>query len=201
MTVLTAPQIHSLLLQEGSYLQEECVKILQDSPHLAWADFTPLNSKWFLGLWHINTEFLVSVCKCTNLGGGSSSFNHSEFQLIVYQAEGQRGKQQQDMDFVHCLPVHCFRFSSKRNFILEFEGKRQDISASSLDECFGGELNFFLGSQQRVQETCSHCWKLRIAKVLHLLLLFASRKHYHTGDNGIMWLPVCFWAQNWSAGL
>lgn len=92
MTILTAPQIHSLLHQEGSYLQEKCVKILQNSPHLAWADFTPLNSKWFLGLWHLNTELLVSVCKCTNLGGGSSFFNHSEFQLIVYQEQQNPGR-------------------------------------------------------------------------------------------------------------
>lgn len=39
----------------------------------------------------------------------------------------QRGKQQKDMDLVYCLPVHCFSFLSKQSFILEFEGKRQDV--------------------------------------------------------------------------
>lgn len=49
------------------------------------------------------------------------------------------------MDLVHCFPVHCFSFSYKQNFMLEFEGKRQGVFVSSLDEHFGGELKFFPG--------------------------------------------------------
>lgn len=65
------------------------------------------------------------------------------------------------MDLVHCLPVHCFSFSSKQRFILEFEGKREDVFAGSLDEYFGGKIHFFPEKQTKVSGDMSSLLKVK----------------------------------------